>query len=33
VGKTVSLRVSRDGKEFETKVTLGHLSESARPGK
>jgi serine protease Do len=32
VGKTVSLRVSRDGKEFETKVTLGHLSESARPG-
>jgi serine protease Do len=33
VGKTVTLKVSRDGKVFETKVTLGQLVESQRPGR
>jgi serine protease Do len=36
VGKTITLRVSRDGKPFETKVTLGQLNESRhleRPGR
>jgi S1-C subfamily serine protease len=29
VGKVVTLRVSRDGKEFETKATLGQLAPEA----
>jgi serine protease Do len=33
VGKTVTLKVSRDGKVFETKVTLGQLAESPRFGR
>jgi serine protease Do len=33
VGKVVTLRVSRDGKEFETKATLGQLAESAPPSR
>jgi serine protease Do len=33
VGKAITLRVSRDGKEFETKVTLGQLSDSPHPRK
>jgi serine protease Do len=33
VGKTVTLKVSRDGKVFETKVTLGQLAESPRAGR
>jgi serine protease Do len=31
VGKVVTLRVSRDGKTFETKATLGQLAESPGP--
>jgi serine protease Do len=31
VGKTVTLKVSRDGKVFEAHVTLGELAEPARP--
>jgi serine protease Do len=32
VGKTVTLRVSRDGKPFDLKVTLGELAEGRPPG-
>jgi serine protease Do len=33
VGRTVTLKVSRDGKIFETKVTLGQLAEPPRDGR
>jgi serine protease Do len=33
VGKVVNLKVSREGKTFETKATLGQLAEGPRPGR